>query len=123
MTTQTMSDITARLIKENADAPADTLIRAIFAVSREVRDHDDGALIESAQAALEIWYGVDELRIDFALPYGDRRRSASFVYLVHQHTHSRPHIDDISDYGTSCDNVPELAAAIDENNYRLIYTD
>lgn len=114
-----MDSTTARLIKENADAPVDRLIRAIFATCSDVIDVEDDVRIETADAALELWYGVDDLMLTFSLPNG----KASFVKLIHQHRFSRPHIDDLSDYGTNCETVPELVEAISENNYRLLYTD
>lgn len=113
-----MDSTTERLIRENPDAPVDRLIRAIFATCSNVADAEDGVEIETAEAALELWYGVDDLRLLFTLPNGD----ISFVKLIHQHRHSRPHIEDISDYGIGCENVPELAQAMDVDNYPLIYT-
>lgn len=114
-----MDPNTERLIRENADAPADRLIQAIYATCSGFEAPEEGDPVPNAEAALELWYGVDELTLDFTLPNGN----VSFVKLIHQHTHSRPHIEDISDYGTLCKAVPEIVAALDEVSYRPIYTD
>ena len=119
----------ARLIRENADAPADQLIRAIFATCSEVRDrdeveeHPDGAII-NLETALETWYAVDELRLQFILPNKGRHNldESSWVFLIHQRNMAHPHMDDIADFGVNCETVPEIKTALDESHYRLIYT-
>ena len=116
-------DRTARLIKENADAPADQLIRAIFATCSSIRDrdevgnHPEGELLELNEA-LELWYAVDELRLGFILPNKDRHNldEPSWVFLIHQGNMAHPHIEDIVDIGSAMDTVPELAKAIDQDN-------
>lgn len=117
--TDIMDHITKRLIRENADAPADRLIRAIYATCSGFEAPEEGDPIPNVESALALWYGVDDLMLEFTLPNGN----VSFVKLIHQHRHSRPHIEDISDYGTLCDDVPELVQAMLDSNYRLIYTD
>ena len=114
-----MDPITERLIRENADAPVDRLIRAIYATCSAVEDAEESEPVPTAEAALELWYGVDDLTLIFELP----KHQEAFVRLIHQRKMTHPQLDDISDYSVNCDSVPEIAATFQESGYRLIYTD
>ena len=110
-----------RLIRENHDAPADTLIRAIFATCSNVRDDEDAPApgqdgpVLSEREALERWYEVDELRLVFDFgptPHSKPGYCDGWVHLIHQQTFALPKTEDISDYTENCEEVPALAEVL-----------
>lgn len=116
---------TKRLIRENANAPADTLIRVIYDHFAHVRDDDaaPGEVLATVDEALERWYDVDELTLVFDKP--DTAPNAGscdyFVKLIHQDTFARPLVEDISDYSASLEDVEAFREAVDPKRYALIY--
>ncbi len=117
-----------QLIKQNEKAPADQIIRAIFKHFDNVRDDDEPAdspegLILDAGAALDLWYGVDELTLVFDKKGTDLRPGYShyFVRLIHQRSMNQPHIEDLSDYTASLDGT-ELGPLLGDGHYDHIYT-
>jgi len=104
------------LIEANKDAPADTLIRALYESGCTVVDCEDGEELETVQDCLEMWYSVDELTLDIE---GDT--VSSFVSLIHQDKHNKPSMEDISNYGTSLETIPAIKAALTEETYAPVY--
>lgn len=112
----------ARLIRDNAFAPADTIIRNIFKHFDYVRDDEDFHVFKDADECLEMWYGVDELRLVFDNKDGRDIRPRNkgicdhWVYLIHQNHHGKPHIEDLSDYTMDLDKTP-LSPMLKEEYY------
>lgn len=130
MTTPTAETHIDRLIHENADAPADRLIRALYLDGfRRITDVESGREYAGPRELLELWYSVDELIVSFDDPMGKPRdgRRDYFVRLIHQHAMTQPHIEDIADYSAALEDelesgpcFPHVYAALQEPNYRLI---
>lgn len=99
-----------RLIRENAEAPADTIIREIYRMKQEglanevyIDDgYDDPEYYNSVKKALEHWYNVDGLIIY----YVNNNNQRHWVRLIHQIDFGHPSIDDISDYHVGCEKDP-----------------
>ena len=119
-------DYTARLIRNNRFAPADTIIRNIFQHFDYVRDDEDLHVYKDADECLEMWYGVDELRLVFDNKDGRDIRPRNkgicdhWVYLIHQNHSGKPHIEDLTDYTMGLDKTP-LAPMLREEYYDSHY--
>lgn len=108
------------LIKANHSAPADSVIRALFRNGSQIRDEEDGAIMHNITEALEMWYSVDMLVLSVLVPIDGKPRRLS-VALIHQDRYDRPGVEDISDYHTSLEKVPEIARALDPDRYPAQY--
>lgn len=107
-----------RLIKSNRSAPADRVIRSLFKHFQNIRDDEDGAVIETPEEAIELWYGVDDLVLVF-----DNKTTAPvrgqcdyFIRLIHQGHCAKPTIEDVSDYTASLDQTA-IAPLLSEATY------
>ncbi len=111
-----------QLIADNAQAPADQIIQAIFRHFTNVRDDADNTLFETVEEALDMWYSVDELILVF-----DRKTTEPkdgycdyFIRLIHQYHSGRPHIEDLVDYTASLDKS-KLGPFLCEDHYNGVY--
>lgn len=113
-----------QLVKENRNAPADTIIRQIFKHFDYVRDDYDQHAFEDANECLEHWYNVDEMVLVFDNKGMERERRVDvcdhFIRLVHQASSDKPSVEDIVDYNMSLEKTP-LANLLKEDHYRMIY--
>lgn len=110
-----------RLIRENHNAPVDTLIRTLFDMGCvNFIDNDDDTVLNSIEEILHLWYDVDSLDLKFTLPYSGNR---AYIRLVHQRDMVHPHIEDISDYSTNLEQYPQIMNTLNEDRYPLIYTE
>ncbi len=107
-----------KLAEENRDAPADTVIRALFQHFKNIRDDEDNHQFASAEECIDHWYNVDMLVLVF-----DRKDTESeegqcdhWIRFIWQDCTTRPSIEDISDYGTSLDESP-IAELLKEETY------
>ena len=120
---RTEIDTTDRLIRENADAPADRIIRGIFENGcRSVSEVNDGDKFESAEELLRYWYDVDAMAISFVATFdvnGIPTDRTVFVHLVHQRSMHHPHIEDLVDYSTLLEGAEWFKACIDEDSMPL----
>lgn len=116
---------TEQLIRDNANAPADTVIRAIFEhpdfdaawddddVDYRVGEPSDDVLFKSVDECLRKWYNLDELRLIFRLKCGRK----GYVRLIHQDNMAKPCIEDIVDYFTWMEEDAALKDALDYDQY------
>jgi hypothetical protein len=121
MTQATETALIAQLIRENRNAPADTLIRAVFnAGATNVKDvaEPQAERFSTARAALDYWYSVDEMQLGFIV-----ESRPAWLLLIHQHSLHRPHVDDVCDYTTNLEDIDGIAPALKEESYALIYRD
>lgn len=94
------------LIEDNKNAPADTVIRAIFENGcTEIHDHEDGVKFETVEECLHFWYDVDEMYLVFTLPNGIK----SWIRFIHNDRSDKPHVENIADYHTNLDNLHSAA--------------
>lgn len=116
---------TARLIRDNANAPADRLIRALYAEFANIRDDiNPDTPIPTADDALDLWYQCDVLTLVFDRPgtEPERRKSDGFVHLIHQQSTGRPSLEDVSDFSSwmldiDADRYPRTAEAMNPDSY------
>lgn len=110
-----------RLIRENYDAPVDTLIRELFHIGcTDFYDNDDYDKFYSSQEVLEQWYDLDSLDLMFTLPNGKN----AFVRLIHQYKMVNPHIEDISDYSMNIESYPTIKDLLtNDSRFALRYTE
>lgn len=114
-----------KLIADNHDAPADTIIRALFEHFTFIRDDEDGLEIASAEDALALWYNVDELTLVFDRKERKTRNCNSatcdyFIKLIHQGHVSKPSIEDVSDYMLTLEKTA-IGPLLNEDAYDGIY--
>ena len=116
-----MSEHAARrkqLAEENKDAPADTIIRAIFEHFTFIRDDEDGHEFESVDECIDHWYNVDQLDLVFNNKGSEpiKYRCDNWVRLICQNGSARPSVEDVSDYNCSLEKTP-LGPLLQEEHY------
>lgn len=118
------TDRVQRLIEDNRNAPADTLIRAIFEDPnfRVAWDDCDNTHLPDLRSALEHWYNLDELELKFVVVRGERVKRG-WVYLIHQQRQDKPLIEDIADHYSWMSEDPQYKDALDYEKYPGYFTD
>jgi len=116
-----MADHAARrkqLAKDNHDAPADTIIRAIFEHFDFIRDDEDGHVFESADECIDNWYNLDIFDIVFNKKDSEKveGRCDYWIRLIHQNNSAHPSIEDVSDYTLSLEKTP-IGPLLKEEHY------
>lgn len=108
-----------KLIRDNFNAPADTVLRAIMTHATEVEEPNEGEKFTDLESIMHYWYDVDEMKVRFNL-----NGMNACVWLIHQNTSDKPCVEDIADYTmnlTEPGNESVLAPLLDSEHYNGVY--